>query len=75
MQRRKLEWFHGSCDGLLDSVGHDGLDVADRTEQVLDDLVTLLVADALDLLQLLVRVLVGVLLGLLVAAGVLRGTC
>lgn len=35
----------------------------------------LLVADALDLLQLLVRLLVGILLGLLVAAGVLLSLC
>lgn len=35
----------------------------------------LLVANALDLLQLLVGLLTGILLGLLVAAGVLLGLC
>lgn len=60
-----------SCNGLLSSVRNNRLDVGDCAQKVLHDLVALLVADGLDLLQLLVRVLVGVFFGLLVAAGVL----
>lgn len=62
-----------SCNGLLSSVRNNRLDVGDCAQKVLNDLVALLVANSLDLLQFLVRVLVGVLLGLLVAAGVLLG--
>lgn len=56
---------------LLNSVGHDRLDVHNSTEQIVNDLLALLVANVLDLLQLDIVLLVGIFLGLLVAAGVL----
>lgn len=56
---------------LLNSVGHDRLDVHDGSEQIVNDLLALFVANVLDLLQLDIVLLVGIFLGLLVAAGVL----
>lgn len=60
-----------SYDWLFGSVWHNGVDVHDGLEQVVDDLLTLLATNVLDLLQLLFVLLLSILLGLLVAASVL----
>lgn len=61
------------CNRLLDSVRNNGLDITDGAEQVVNDNGALVVANALDILQLLINVGSGVLLGLVVAAGMLFG--
>lgn len=51
---------------------HRGLHISRRLNQVLDNLVALLLAGSLDLLELLLGLLVGIFLGLLESARVLQ---
>ena len=70
--REESRGYHVSCNRLLNSVWALGLDVGDGLQQVVDDGLALVVANLLDILQLLLGILAGILLGLVVAAGVLE---